>query len=59
MDCGPIVLQESVPVQPGDTPETLAARVLEVEHRIYPRALRRLAEGMAGPAASRGESSTP
>jgi phosphoribosylglycinamide formyltransferase-1 len=45
MDSGPIVLQDSVPVRAGDTPETLAARVLEVEHRIYPRALRMLAEG--------------
>jgi phosphoribosylglycinamide formyltransferase-1 len=45
MDSGPIVAQEAVPVLAGDTPETLAARVLEVEHRIYPRALRLLAEG--------------
>jgi phosphoribosylglycinamide formyltransferase 1 len=44
-DAGPIVMQESVPVYPDDTPDTLAARVLEVEHRIYPRALRDLAEG--------------
>jgi phosphoribosylglycinamide formyltransferase-1 len=44
-DAGPIVMQESVPVYPDDTPDTLAARVLEVEHRIYPRALRELAEG--------------
>jgi phosphoribosylglycinamide formyltransferase-1 len=43
MDSGPIVAQDSVPVLAGDTPETLAARVLEVEHRIYPRALRMLA----------------
>jgi phosphoribosylglycinamide formyltransferase 1 len=43
-DAGPIVMQESVPVYPDDTPDTLAARVLEVEHRIYPRALRDLAE---------------
>ena len=45
MDSGPIVLQDSVPVQDGDTEETLAARVLEVEHRIYPQALRLVAEG--------------
>lgn len=38
-DTGPIVLQESVPVRPEDTPDSLAARVLKVEHRIYPRAL--------------------
>jgi phosphoribosylglycinamide formyltransferase-1 len=45
MDSGPIVMQESVPVIAGDTEETLAARVLEVEHRIYPQALRLVAEG--------------
>jgi len=38
-DTGPIVLQETVPVHYEDTPEILAARVLEVEHRIYPRAV--------------------
>jgi len=46
LDSGPIIEQASVPVLPGDTPELLAARVLEVEHRIYPRALRRVAEGL-------------
>jgi phosphoribosylglycinamide formyltransferase-1 len=45
MDAGPIVAQHSVAVLEGDTEETLAARVLEVEHRIYPRALRAVAEG--------------
>jgi phosphoribosylglycinamide formyltransferase-1 len=40
MDAGPIILQEEVPVEPGDTPETLGKRVLAVEHRIYPAALR-------------------
>lgn len=40
MDSGPIILQEEVPVLPGDTPETLAKRVLEAEHRLYPAALR-------------------
>ncbi len=44
-DTGPIVLQEPVPVRPDDTPETLAARVLEVEHRLYPEALRLFADG--------------
>ena len=44
-DTGPIVLQEPVRVEPGDTPETLAARVLEVEHRLYPDALRLFADG--------------
>ena len=47
MDSGPIVAQESVPVLEGDTEETLAQRVLEVEHRIYPQALRLVAEGRA------------
>jgi len=45
VDAGPIVAQDSVPVLPGDTPDSLAARVLEVEHRIYPQALRLVAEG--------------
>ncbi len=45
MDAGPIVEQESLAVHEGDTEHTLAARVLEIEHRIYPRALRALAEG--------------
>ena len=41
-DAGPIVVQGAVPVRDDDTAETLAARVLEVEHRIYPQALRLL-----------------
>jgi phosphoribosylglycinamide formyltransferase-1 len=45
MDSGPIVLQESVPVVAGDTEDSLAARVLALEHRIYPEALRLVAEG--------------
>jgi phosphoribosylglycinamide formyltransferase 1 len=45
MDEGPIVAQAAVPVRDGDTAETLAARVLQVEHRIYPLALRLVAEG--------------
>ncbi len=44
-DHGAVVLQRTVPVLPGDTPETLAARVLKVEHEIYPEALRLIAEG--------------
>jgi len=44
-DTGPIVLQEPVPVLPDDTPRSLAARVLQVEHRIYPEALQLFAEG--------------
>jgi phosphoribosylglycinamide formyltransferase-1 len=39
MDSGPIILQESVPVLDDDTEETLAARVLKVEHVLYPRAI--------------------
>ena len=39
LDAGPIILQAKVPVMPGDTPESLAARVLKEEHRIYPQAL--------------------
>jgi phosphoribosylglycinamide formyltransferase-1 len=45
MDSGPIIAQDSVAVAKDDTEETLAARVLEVEHRIYPDALRLVAEG--------------
>ena len=45
MDSGPIILQGAVPVLKDDTAATLAARVLAVEHRIYPQALRLVAEG--------------
>jgi phosphoribosylglycinamide formyltransferase-1 len=45
MDSGPIVLQASVPVEPGDTEETLSARILVQEHRLYPEAIRLFAEG--------------
>jgi phosphoribosylglycinamide formyltransferase-1 len=45
MDSGPIVLQAAVPVEPGDTEEMLAARILVQEHRIYPEAIRLFAEG--------------
>ena len=44
VDHGPIVAQAEVAVTPGDTPATLAARVLEQEHRIYPQAIRWFAE---------------
>jgi phosphoribosylglycinamide formyltransferase-1 len=44
-DAGPIVMQGAVPVADDDTPGTLAARILEVEHRIYPDALKLLAGG--------------
>ncbi|MBV8826598.1 MAG: phosphoribosylglycinamide formyltransferase [Bradyrhizobiaceae bacterium] len=43
VDSGPIIMQETVPIVTGDTVETLAARVLEAEHRIYPEALKKLA----------------
>ena len=42
LDSGPIVVQKAVPVLDGDTPHTLAARILEQEHLAYPDALRRL-----------------
>jgi phosphoribosylglycinamide formyltransferase-1 len=45
LDAGPIIAQAAVPVELGDTPETLAARVLEAEHQLYPAALKLLAEG--------------
>ena len=44
-DNGPILAQIKVPVLPDDTPDTLAARVLEQEHRIYPETLQRIAVG--------------
>ena len=47
LDEGPAILQARVPVLPDDTPDTLAARVLVEEHRIYPEALRMLANGEA------------
>lgn len=40
MDTGPIILQESVPILPDDTAETLHARIQVVEHRLYPAAIR-------------------
>lgn len=45
LDDGPILGQARVPVTPGDTPEDLAARVLEQEHRLYPAVLARFAAG--------------
>lgn len=45
LDAGPIVMQEAVPVAPDDTAERLAARILEAEHRLYPRAVRLLLSG--------------
>jgi len=54
MDSGPIVAQDSIPVLEGDTEESLAQRVLEIEHRLYPLALRLVAEGRATFVASSG-----
>jgi phosphoribosylglycinamide formyltransferase-1 len=45
LDSGPILMQEAVPVLDTDTVESLAARILEAEHRIYPRAARAMLEG--------------
>ncbi len=47
LDSGPIIAQAAVPVIDGDTPESLAARVLEAEHRLYPHALSLFASGQA------------
>lgn len=47
MDVGPIVAQAAVPVLSGDTPDSLAARILTAEHRLYPAAVRLIAEGKA------------
>ena len=45
LDGGPVIVQARVPVLPGDDPDTLAVRVLEQEHRLYPLAIRWFAEG--------------
>ena len=47
IDAGPIIAQESIEVRKDDSEAALARRVLEVEHRLYPRALRAVAEGRA------------
>jgi formyltetrahydrofolate-dependent phosphoribosylglycinamide formyltransferase len=53
-DRGPVVAQRRVPVLEGDTPESLAARVLEVEHRLYPAAVDHVCEALAA-----GREATP
>ncbi len=53
MDDGPIVGQAAIPVLPGDDAETLSARVLEAEHRLYPACLKLIAEGKARVTAER------
>ena len=45
VDEGPIIIQAAVPILDGDTPDTLAARILVQEHKIYPRAVQLFAEG--------------
>ena len=45
VDEGPIILQAAVPILDQDTPDTLAARILEQEHKLYPRAVQLFAEG--------------
>jgi phosphoribosylglycinamide formyltransferase-1 len=45
LDAGPIVVQEALPVLDSDTPESLAARILAVEHRLYPEAIAKLLAG--------------
>lgn len=47
MDDGPIIIQAAIPVLPEDSPDSLAARVLTLEHRIYPEAVRLIATGKA------------
>jgi phosphoribosylglycinamide formyltransferase-1 len=42
LDAGPIVLQQSVAIVPGDTEDTLAARILAVEHSLYPKAIEKV-----------------
>jgi phosphoribosylglycinamide formyltransferase-1 len=49
MDTGPIILQARVPIEPGDTEERLAERILAEEHRIYPEAVRRVLRGEVRP----------
>ena len=48
MDTGPVILQERVPVLPGDTAESLHARIQIAEHRLYPEAIKRAADMSAG-----------
>ena len=49
LDDGPVLGQAVMPVLPGDTPETLAARLLPLEHALYPAVLRRFAAGDRSP----------
>lgn len=45
MDTGPIIIQAAVPVYHDDTEETLSERILKLEHKIYPEAIRLFSEG--------------
>ena len=59
IDEGPVIQQAKVPVLPGDTPESLAARVLVEEHRLYPEALERVIRGeVTWPNATTGTTTT-
>lgn len=49
LDAGPLLGQARVPIVPGDTEDSLAARVLGAEHRLYPAVLRRYAAGDRSP----------
>ncbi|WP_138510277.1 phosphoribosylglycinamide formyltransferase [Maricaulis alexandrii] len=53
MDDGPIIGQAAVPVLPGDTPDTLSARVLEAEHKLYPQCVALACSGKARVAGER------
>jgi phosphoribosylglycinamide formyltransferase-1 len=55
IDAGPIIAQEAIDVRDDDTEAALAERVLEVEHRLYPRALREVAAGRTKLTASRAD----
>ena len=55
-DTGPVALQSTVPVEPDDTPETLAARILPVEHATYVKAVSLFAEGRLTPKSDHAES---
>lgn len=46
LDAGPVVLQSEVPILPGDTEQTLAERILQVEHALYPAAIARVLESL-------------
>jgi phosphoribosylglycinamide formyltransferase-1 len=54
LDAGEMIAQESLAVEAGETPQSLARRVQEIEHRIYPAALRRVAETRIAATGERG-----